>query len=147
MRPRHAIVVVTAALVAALLTTQGAAIAEHPNVVQPHLPALSKTPAVAHLQRFLHSLRARDHVSSDGYRALVAKRRRLNSAATHALEVRDRARTRFLKRYLAKKRPRHRSRIARTSTRYYSYLRSLEGYRVRQILAEISDELDRLAYS
>jgi hypothetical protein len=147
MRPRHAIVVVTAALAAALLTTQGAAIAEHPKVVQPHLPALSKTPAVAHLQRFLHSLRARDHVSSGVHRALVAKRRRLTSGANHALQARDRARTIFLKSYLAKKRPRHRSRIARTSRRYYSYLRSLEGYRVRRVLAEISDELDRLIYS
>jgi hypothetical protein len=147
MRPRHAILALSAVLAVALLATAGATAARQPDVVQPHLRALGREPAFAHLRHFLHSLRARDHVSSDGYRALVAKRRRLNSAATHALEVRDRARTRFLKRYLAKRRPRHRSRIARTSTRYYSYLRSLEGYRVRQILAEISDELDRLAYS
>jgi hypothetical protein len=147
MRSRHAIIALVAIVALASLANPGATVARQPNVVQPHLPALGKEPAVAHLKRFLRSLRARDHVSSDVYRALVAKRRRLNSAASHALEVRDRARTRFLKRYLAKKRPRHRSRIARTSTRYYSYLRSLEGYRVRQILAEISDELDRLAYS
>jgi hypothetical protein len=66
---------------------------------------------------------------------------------SHTLEVRDRARAKYLNKYLAKKRPRHRKRIARTSRRYYSYVRSLEGYRVRQVLAEISDELDRLAYS
>jgi hypothetical protein len=147
MRPRHAIVTLLAVLAAALVAAPGAALSRQPDVVQPHLPALRKEPAVSHLRRFLDSLRGRDHVSSDGYRALVAKRRRLNSAASRALEARDRARARYLKKYLKKKHPRHRNRIARTSTRYYSYLRSLEGYRVRQILAEISDELDRLAYS
>jgi hypothetical protein len=147
MRSRHAIIALIVVFAAALAAAPGATSARQHDVVQPHLRAFGKEPAVAHLRRFLDSLRGRDHVSGDGYRALVAKRRRLNSASSHTLETRDRARTRFLNRYLAKKRPRHRSRIARTSRRYYSYLRSLEGYRVRQVLAEISDELDRLAYS
>jgi hypothetical protein len=147
MRPRHAIVALAAALALALLVTPGAAAASRGDVVEPHLPALGRTAAVKHLRHFLHSLRHRDHVSSHGLRKLVAKRQHLGAAAGRTLNVRDRERSHFLQHYLTKKRVRHRARIAKMSRQYYAYLRSLEGYRVRQSLAEISDELDRLAYS
>jgi hypothetical protein len=147
MRTRHAIVALTAALALALSAAPGTAAAGRHNVVQPHLRALGKTSSIKHMRHFLHSLRHRHHVSSHGLHKLVVRRRHLGGAANRTLNVRDRARADFLKHYLAKKRPRHKARVARTSRRYYAFLRSVEGYRVRQFLAEISDELDRLAYS
>jgi hypothetical protein len=134
-------------LVAASLLAGAPGAAQAKMVVEPKLPALGKEPAVAELRRFLHSLRARDRASSHAFRVLVRRKQRLGSAARDALKARDRRRKAFLQAYLSKKGRRHRGRIAARSLDYYAYLRSLESHRVRRLMARISDEVDRLAYS
>jgi hypothetical protein len=115
--------------------------------VEPHLPKLAKDPAVVNLRRFLRSLHHRAHASRRAYRALLSRKHRFSSAARNVPAARDHRRKRFLKAYLAKTGRRHRGQIKETSRAYYLYLRSLETYRVRQLVAGISDEIDRLAYS
>ena len=56
-------------------------------------------------------------------------------------------RKRALRRYLAHPGRRHRAQTKRKSEDYFAYLRSVESHRVRQIIAAISDQIDRLAYS
>lgn len=146
MRTRVATIAFAAALAVAVAPGPVGASAQ-PRVVEPQLPALGKEPAVAELRHFLHSLRARDHASRRVFRALVARKRQLSSAARDALEARDRKRKRYLKAYLAKDRRPQRKRIAEQSMAYYAYLRSVESHRVRQIVARISDQVDRLTYS
>jgi hypothetical protein len=77
----------------------------------------------------------------------MARKRHLSAAARDTLEARDRDRRSFLRSYLAKRGRRHRARIRKASLDYYAYLRSLEAHQVRQILAGVSDQIDRLAYS
>ncbi len=136
-----------AAVCASSSATPTAASGQSRFVVEPHLPRLAKEPAVTDLRHFLRSLRRRDHASRRAYRALLSRKHRFNSAARGVPAARDHRRKRFLKRYLAKKGRRHRGQIEKTSLAYYSYLRSLETHRVRQLVARISDEIDRLAYS
>ncbi len=146
MRARLAIIVLGAALASSLIAGPSAGAAPA-NVVQPHLPRLGKEPAVVHLRHFLRSLRHKAHVSRRRHHALVVRKRHLGSAARDTLEARDRARRSFLKSYLAKRGRRHRARIQKASVDYYAYLRNLESHQARKILAAISDQIDRLAYS
>jgi hypothetical protein len=116
-------------------------------VVEPHLPALGRQAAVSDLRHFLRSLKKREHASRRTFRALLSRKHRFSTAARKALEARDHRRKRFLRAYLAKKGRRHRGRVKETSRDYYSFLRSLENHRVRQLVARVSDEIDRLTYS
>jgi hypothetical protein len=77
----------------------------------------------------------------------VAKKRHVTSEARDALESRDRHRKRALKKYLSHPGRKHRAQTKRQSEDYYAYLRSVESHQVRQIIAAISDQIDRLAYS
>jgi hypothetical protein len=147
MRLRFATFAFAAAVVVALSAGAGEASAQPKTVVEPKLPALGKEPAVTELRRFLRSLRARDHASKGAFRRLVRGRHRLGSAARKALKARDHRRKSFLRKYLAKSGRRHRGRVAKRSSDYYAYLRSLESHQVRRFMVRISDEIDRLAYS
>lgn len=147
MRARCAAIALIAAVCAAALATPATTSALPRFVVEPHLPALGKEHAVIDLRHFLRSLRARDHASRRAFRALLSRKHRFSTGAREVLETRDHRRKRFLKAHLAKKGQRHRGQIADQSRAYYSYLRSLETHRVRQLVARVSDEIDRLAYS
>ncbi len=147
MRARCVAIGLIAALCAAWLATPATTPAQPRFVVEPHLPKLGKEQAVIDLRHFLRSLRARKHASRRAYRALLSRKHRFSTAARDVPGTRDHRRKRFLKSYLAKKGRRHRGQIEETSRDYYSYLRSLETHRVRQLVARISDEIDRLAYS
>jgi hypothetical protein len=146
IRHRLAALALVAAFAVALMGTSGAPPAQA-RVVQPHLPALAKEPAVARLNHFLHVLRRRHHASPHVWRHLRVRKRHYSSAARDALEARDHERKSFLKAYLAKPGRRHPGRIERDSLDYYAFLRNNEAYDVRQILARISNQMDRLAYS
>jgi hypothetical protein len=135
------------ALAAVALAGPAMSEAQPRGVVQPDLRALKKEPPVAKLRHFLHSLRARDHASRRAHRRLQARKQRFSAAARNVPMVRDRRRKRFLRAYLAKPGRHHRGRISKRSLDYYSFLLSLETLRVRQLVARISDEIDRLAYS
>ncbi len=147
MRARCTAIGLLAVLAAATLASPATTWAQPRMVVEPRLPPLGKEPAVKDLRHFLHSLRARNHASRHAFRALLSRKHRVSTAARDTLTTRDHRRTAFLKAYLAKDGRRHRARIARKSRAYYSYLRSLETHRVRQLVARVSDEIDRLAYS
>jgi hypothetical protein len=135
------------ALAAVSLAATAAGGAQPRGVVQPNLRSLGKEPAVAHLRHFLHSLRKREHASRHAYRRLVERKQRFSSAARNVPEVRDGKRKHFLRTYLAKPGRHHRGRTRERSLAYYSFLLSFETHRVRQLVAGISDEIDRLAYS
>ncbi len=79
----------------------------------------------------------------------MAKKRHVTSEARDALESRDRtAKASFLKKYLAQAAAQAPGPDRKRQSRdYYAYLRSVESHRVRQIIAAISDQIDRLAYS
>jgi hypothetical protein len=145
MRLRLAVILLVAGLIVGLASGPGAAAAQA-RVVQPHLPALGKEPAVSKLRGFLRELRHRRHASDRAWRRLLAHKRHFTGAAKNTLEARDHRRKQFLKAYL-KGRHRHERRTAKDSKDYYAYLRSLESHLVRQIVARISDEMDRLIYS
>ncbi len=143
MRLRLSAALLMAGLAAVLLSGPGAASATPRNVVQPHLPRLGKEPAIRDLMRFRHQLRARDYVSGRAVRKIRARKRQRTAAAQRTLEARDRKRRHHLKAYLAHHRRHHRQ-IKKTSSDYYAFLRSKEWHRARQILAQISDQIDRL---
>ncbi|MGH2925518.1 MAG: hypothetical protein ACRDK1_06030 [Solirubrobacterales bacterium] len=147
MRTRLAMI----ALVGALFATCAAAGlgpgTAQAKVVKPHQRPISKEPAVIDLRHFRNKLRGIDHASHREYRRLLAKKRHVTSDARDALDERDKERQHALKAYLHKPGRHHRGRTKRRSEDYYAYLRSLESHTVRQLVASISDEIDRLAYS
>ena len=147
MRVRLATIALAGALVVACAGAGVAPGTAQAKVVKPHQRAMSKEPAVIHLRQFRNKLRKIDHASRRKYRRILAKKRHVTSAAKDALEERDKERQHALKAYLRKPGRHHRGRTKRLSEDYYAYLRSLESHTVRQLVASISDEIDRLAYS
>jgi hypothetical protein len=137
----------TIAVVIALLACCLVAGSAQAKVYRPHMHALGKDPAVIDLRHFLNKLRTVHHASRHRFHRFLAQKRHVTSEARDALEARDRRRKRALERYLAQKGRRHRARTYRQSRDYYAYLRSVESHKVRQIIAQISDQIDRLAYS
>jgi hypothetical protein len=147
MRLRVTTIALVAALLAAGVGAGSAQAAPQSKVFNPRLQALGKDPAVVDLRHFLHTLRTIHHASNHRFHRLLAEKRHVTSEARDALEARDRKRQRALKAYLRHPGRHHRGRTERQSEDYYAYLRSVESHRVRQIVAAISDQIDRLAYS
>lgn len=147
MRPKLFAVTVAVALLAGCLAAGSAQAAPQAKVYKPHMKPLGKDPAVVDLRHYLHRLRTIHHASRHRFHRLLAKKRHVTSEARDALESRDRIRKRALKKYLAHAGRRHRAQTKRQSRDYFAYLRSVESHKVRQIIASISDQIDRLAYS
>ncbi len=147
MRRKLFTVALAAALLAGSLAAGSAQASPQAKVYKPHVRPLGKDPAVIDLRHFLHKLRTIHHASRHRFHRLVAKKRHVTSEARDALKSRDRRRKRALKKYLAHRGRRHRGQTKRQSKDYYAYLRSVESHHVRQIIAAISDQIDRLAYS
>jgi hypothetical protein len=147
MRLRLGALALLCALAAISLPAPAASEAQPKGVVEPKLRPLRKEPAVHDLRHFLHALKSRDHASRRAHRRLEARKQRFSSAARGVPRTRDRKRKRFLRVYLAKPGRHHRGWISEQSRAYYSFRLSLETYQVRQLVARISDEIDRLAYS
>jgi hypothetical protein len=147
MRPKLLTVALAAALLAGCLVAGTAHAAPQSKIYKPHQQPLGKDPAVVDLRHYLHKLRTIHHASRHRFHRLLAEKRHVTSEARDALESRDRTRERALKKYLAHPGRKHRARTKRQSEDYYAYLRSVESHQVRQIIAAISDQIDRLAYS
>jgi hypothetical protein len=147
MRLRLGVLALLCALAAISLPAPATSEAQPKGVVEPKLRALKKEPAVRHLRHFLHALKSRDHASRRAHRRLEVRKQRFSSAARGVPRARDRKRRRSLRAYLKKPGRHHRGWISEQSLAYYSFLLSLETYKIRHIVARISDEIDRLAYS
>ena len=110
MRLRYGMLALLAALAALAVAGPGTSPAQPRGVVEPHLPALGKEPAVHDLRHFLHSLRSREHASRHAFRRLQARKQRFSSAARDVPAIRDGKRKRFLRPFTAKPGRRHRGR-------------------------------------